>query len=252
MLYGCAMMRPLTCEIRSFARRLPLTYEIRSFARQLRYRGNNVECPACQNTFTRFKRRGPNQLCPGCDAAERHRALALQVDQELANPNIRRVLHLAPERGLSRRLRRHPGIEYVTGDAKLWRGVDRKLDVMSLTDPDGSWDLLLCSHVLQYVPDDRAAVREIVRVLGPGGIALILVPIDPGAPATERCEDSPLNGVRVFGQDTFERFRVSAGVSVEQIDYERMLPPSRVARLGLADRGQRPGATIFRFAKGLT
>ncbi|MFQ3577028.1 MAG: class I SAM-dependent methyltransferase [Cytophagales bacterium] len=41
-----------------------------------------------------------------------------------------------------------------------------------------SFDGIICNHVLEHIPDDIAAMNEMYRLLKPGGIALITVPID--------------------------------------------------------------------------
>ncbi len=41
---------------------------------------------------------------------------------------------------------------------------------------DGSFDIVLLHEVLEHVADDRASTREAVRVLGPGGRALVFAP----------------------------------------------------------------------------
>jgi SAM-dependent methyltransferase len=46
----------------------------------------------------------------------------------------------------------------------------------SLPFPDGSFDLVLSNEVIEHVQDDRAAVREIVRILAPGGRLVLFCP----------------------------------------------------------------------------
>ena len=85
---------------------------------------------------------------------------------------------MAPESCIQNALIQKPGIRYL--------GIDRydddanatEQDLTNLTYEAGSFDLLICSHVLEHIPDDRAALSEIYRVLRPGGLALIMVPID--------------------------------------------------------------------------
>ncbi len=50
-------------------------------------------------------------------------------------------------------------------------------DATALPFPDGSFDAVLCSETLEHVPDDRGAVAEIHRVLRPGGLLFLTVPI---------------------------------------------------------------------------
>lgn len=46
---------------------------------------------------------------------------------------------------------------------------------MALPFPDGAFDVVLCQHGLQFVPDRARAVREMRRVLAPGGRAVVIV-----------------------------------------------------------------------------
>lgn len=80
--------------------------------------------------------------------------------------------------------------EIVNIDLALPRIGSRRLDPRhadvagSLTElpaGDASFDWLLCTEVIEFVPDDRAAVLELGRVLKSGGYALISVPM-PSAP----------------------------------------------------------------------
>lgn len=55
-----------------------------------------------------------------------------------------------------------------------------RLDIVSdITDipvPDGSFDAILCTEVLEHVPDAVAALKEFTRILKPGGILLLTAP----------------------------------------------------------------------------
>lgn len=49
-------------------------------------------------------------------------------------------------------------------------------DALYLPFPDGSFDRVICSEVLEHIPDDVAVMRELARVLRPGGTMAITVP----------------------------------------------------------------------------
>ena len=55
-------------------------------------------------------------------------------------------------------------------DGARARGLDARLaDVRELPFPDGAFDAVMCNWMLYHVPDRARAIRELARVLGPGG-----------------------------------------------------------------------------------
>ena len=136
----------------------------RSFERW-RLRGDRIVCPVCGGHFDRLLPRWghPNRQCPACHSLVRHRALWLLLHDELQIVERRpRILHFAPERGIARRIRA-TGADYVTGDIAA-RDPAERIDITRIPFPDASFDLAICSHVLEHVPDDRAAISELRRV----------------------------------------------------------------------------------------
>ena len=195
----------------------------------LRHRGNRVLCPVCGCRFDRFKDdwNRPDALCWRCGSHERHRAqwLLLERRPELLS-SARSLLHFAPEWSLRRRLSRIDGLRYVTAD--LWQpSVDLHLDLMALDLPDGSFDAVICSHVLEHVPDDTAAMHELRRVTAAGGWCLVMVPLDV---SRERTYEEPsivdpsererafwqCDHIRLYAADINDRL-AAAGFDVERI-----------------------------------
>jgi SAM-dependent methyltransferase len=64
-------------------------------------------------------------------------------------------------------------------------------DVQELSWPDASFDLVLTSETLEHVPDLHQALREIRRVLRPGGRHVFTVPVDPLLPVTRSRSGQP-------------------------------------------------------------
>jgi ubiquinone/menaquinone biosynthesis C-methylase UbiE len=117
-----------------------------------------------------------------------------------------RMLHVAPELQFSQMLRKMFG-EYVTTDLSE-RGVDVHADLTDLPIPDGTFDFVYASHVLEHVKDDRAALAEIRRVLAPGGMAILPVPVFTGIMTVEYPGPNPLETchVRQPGRDYYDRY----------------------------------------------
>ena len=182
-------------------------------------------------------RRGPDgrpqATCPRCGSLERHRFLSLLLGT-LA-PQLRdldTVVEIAPSRqstALLDRLgaRRRIGLDLGCDG----RDVDALACLTRLPLRDGSVDLVVCYHVLEHVPDDSAAMREIARVLSPRGIALIEVPIKMDVATEEDLDCSPEDRVRRFGQVDHVRWYgddFDARLSAAGLASVRVTPPALV------------------------
>ena len=146
-------------------------------------------------------------LCPLCRSPERHRLqiLAMEELRKSLDFTMLSALHIAPEFALSPILRSWFG-DYTTADINPV-GVDLVVDLNAIDLPDNSYDVVYASHVLQYIPADNIALKEIARILKPGGFAVLPVPLVgqmtieyPGPVVSE------YGHVRAPGYDYFERY----------------------------------------------
>lgn len=209
-----------------------------------RHRGHAVECCLCGHGFDRFKddwnRAGA--LCWRCGSHERHRAqwLLLTRRPELLR-DVRSLLQFAPEWCLRRRLQALSNIRYVGADLDP-SGVDLQLDVTALDLTDGAFDAVICSHVLEHVCDDAAAMSELRRITAAGGFCLVMVPLaldrattyeDPSITAPDDRERAFLqhDHVRLYAPDVADRLR-GARFDVEVADMHAELG-DQAARHGL-------------------
>jgi SAM-dependent methyltransferase len=117
-----------------------------------------------------------------------------------------RMLHFAPEPFFRERFKRAFG-GYETADIDR-RDVDHRADLQALPMPSASYDIVYASHVLEDVADDHAALEGIRRILRPGGIAILPVPI-VAASTLEYDAPNPRESmhVRAPGVDYFDRYR---------------------------------------------
>ncbi|HYD99540.1 MAG TPA: methyltransferase domain-containing protein [Alphaproteobacteria bacterium] len=195
-------------------------------------------CPLCGTSAVRFLRFGlagrRNAQCPACGSLERHRLLWLYLGRH--TPALRRrlrVLHTAPEPALAQRLGAWHGRGYVSVD-RFDPHADVQADLTDLPFPAGRFDLVITSHTLEHVPDDRRAMAELARVLRPGGRMVVMVPFDPRIETQEdRSLTTPAQRLaayghpyhyRIYGRDLSDRLD-AAGLTVTVHDARRLLTP---------------------------
>ncbi|RZJ33661.1 MAG: class I SAM-dependent methyltransferase [Flavobacterium sp.] len=225
-----------------------LSYVVRPlFA--LAMRGKGFSDPIDGKTYRSFLPYGygtqrNNVLAPGTLSLERHRLLWLYLKNEtdfFTAPH--KVLHFAPEQAFYRRFRKMQNLDYVTTDLNSPLA-DVKADICKLPFANDEFDFILCNHVLEHIPDDTTAMKELFRVMKPGGTGIFQIPQDYSRQVTfednsitDRNERARIFGqydhVRVYGLDYFDKLR-AIGFKVNEVDYTSVLPKELVAEYALA------------------
>lgn len=197
-------------------------------------------CPVCGGRHSEFwpfneRQPRPNALCPQCQSLERHRLLWLFIERHL-NVHGKRlgVLHFAPEPGFGGRLARAPWVRsYVSLDLAAGRRPSVLGDITGLPFADGAFDAAICSHVLEHISDDRAAMRECRRVIDPNGWLAVQVPIRGSStdedltvvdPKARERRFGQSDHVRTYGLDIVDRL-TTAGFVVSTFSHDRVLTP---------------------------
>jgi SAM-dependent methyltransferase len=220
------------------------------------YRGDAIECPICSGQFRKFMPRiqppsRPNRAgarCPRCGAFERHRHLWLFFDEwRVLFEEQLRVLHFAPEPSISSRLSGRQNLDYVAADLNPTASAVRA-DITRLPFADASFDVIICSHVLEHVAAEERALLELRRVLKPTGCAILLVPID--LQRRQTFEDRAIvdrgtrerafgksDHVRVYGRDFPDRV-ARAGFDLRDASQQARLGAAAVRRYGLKRHDQ--------------
>ena len=226
-----------------------LSYPFKMVA-PLLYKGNNVECPVCERSFSKFLSYGSdiahreNVLCPYDLTLERHRLmwLYLRDDSNFFTANHLDVLHIAPEQCFHGKFKAQKNLNYVTGDL-VSPLADLHFDLHSIPLNDNSFDVVFCNHVLEHVDDALQCMRELHRVLRPGGWGIMQVPQDFDRDITY--EDASITSpedrekhfwqkdhVRLFGND-YPQWLEKAGFNVEVFDKESKYDEKMIERYRL-------------------
>jgi SAM-dependent methyltransferase len=204
-----------------------------------------AECPICGTVTDGFLAAGvksmiPDRRCPTCTSLERHRAvwLFLQRRTDLFTKKNVRFLDVAPEKSIGPRVAELPNVDYLSADLVSERAM-MHFDLTDIPLPDASFDVIFASHVLEHIPDDRKAMRELYRILNPGGWAVLLVPMY-GPVTREDVVDDPkererrygqTDHVRMYGTDgEYERRLAGAGFEVRIDDLLATLDPKLLHR----------------------
>ena len=223
---------------------------IYNFLRQPLYSGNVVTCPFCEKSFAKFVSTDildrpfwrsteglkllesleinvANVQCPKCDSGERQRLLYFYLMKELSIMNLRgiKMLDVAPDDFLYDKIFSLADIDYTSIDITPTRRPTEIMNITNLKFKDNFFDAIICLHVLEHIPEDINAMRELHRVLKPSGWAILQVPIwafeTIEVPEATRDQYLELYGhsdhVRRYGFDYIDRLeKVGFDVKVDQ------------------------------------
>lgn len=218
------------------------------------YSGKLYFCPICQGSFKSMLDGGfdlpinyekkiigagrrKNMVCPGCSSTDRERLLYTYLNNSpgLLKPLVK-VLHIAPERGLSKYLNNISKSNYVSGmkyhEGFYYGKTSRLFDIQELPFENNRFELVVCNHVLEHVQDDRKAMHELYRVMQPGATAILQV---PWSPVIEETIEDPsvkdpkerekkfgqFDHVRLYGHDYPKRLQ-NAGFEVDTVTLEKL------------------------------
>ena len=215
---------------------------------KLYFKGNQFTDPIDGSSYRKFLPYGyqnlrQNALCPGTLSLERHRLLWLYLDRKTSflTDSIR-VLHVAPEQVFYKKFKSFSHWNYTTTDLHSPLA-DVKADICALPFEDNSYDLILCNHVLEHIPNDLKAMKELYRVLKPRGTAILQVPLEEDREntfeddsITDQQERTRIFGqyehVRVYGQDYYNRLQ-KAGFKATPVDYIKEVTEGDIKRFAL-------------------
>lgn len=211
------------------------------------YLGNKVECPICGKHYRKFLPYGnsgaENRLCPNCLSLERHRLMWIYLknhsDFFTKNYNF---LHFAPEQPFLKRFKKLTNLNYTTADI-VSPLADIHIDIMDTKLESNCYDLIFANHVLEHVPNDISAMKELYRIMKNGAWAILQVPINNKAQSTD--EDinitDPHERERRFGQYDHVRYHgldypkrlEQAGFKVDEFSVKEKFSAQQIEKMRL-------------------
>jgi SAM-dependent methyltransferase len=225
-----------------------LSYLVRPFL-IIFLKGHRFTDPIDGKSFRKFLPYGygkqrENVLSPSTLSLERHRLLWLFLKNETDFfTKSLKLLHFAPEQAFFKRFKKLQNLDYTTTDLNSPLA-DVKADICNLPFEENSFDVILCNHVLEHIPDDYKAMQELYRVMKPGGWGVFQIPQDLNRMVTfednsitDKKQRAAIFGqydhVRIYGRDYFDKLR-SVGFIVTEVDYTKQLNELEVKKFALA------------------
>jgi len=197
----------------------------------LKVNKKEVFCPCCNWTGPGFiatcneVRITKNSKCPICDSRSRHRGLHILIPNLFENKN-HDLLFFAPEKILIETLNNNlkqlniKTTDYYSNDVDF-----PNEDIQNLSFPDKSFNYILCNHVIEHVPNDNLAFKEISRILKNNGKAIITIPGDYHLNKTKEFKQTDSNGhFRHYGKDVVKKMELHFK-KVESIDMNSVVKP---------------------------
>jgi SAM-dependent methyltransferase len=167
-----------------------------------------AQCPICggrefgRGPKGRTSPNGAMPRCAGCQSLERHRIFRIMFDRlGIKNFATWKAIQFSPD----------PTVDpdwFASHELSVY-GESGGEDIQAINRPDAGYDIAICSHVLEHVGDDRAALTELLRIVKPDGLLYLAIP-DPFREEVTRDWGFPKpekhGHWRVYGADVVERF----------------------------------------------
>lgn len=198
---------------------------------KIKYFGFKHKCPVCKSTLRSFKEyhNRPNVRCPLCWSFARHRFawLVIRTKTDLFDGSTKRMLHFAPLKKFEKVFKNIPNLDYITTDLDS-PDVMVKMDITDIQYPDNFFDIIICSHVLEHIPDDNKALCELKRTVNSSGWVLISTTYKENQNTIEAAPDmkpedrdrllGQPDHVRLYGADFKDRL-IKAGFKIQHFHW---------------------------------
>ena len=171
----------------------------------LSHKGNAYTCNICDSGWKEFViLPNGNKVCPKCGSGGRERRLWSLLKDNYIGQNLTH-LDFSPARSLFRKLKKTKNHQYIASDLSGDFLSDVQFDITDIQASDGSYDLITCYHVLEHVPDDTTAMKELYRTLKSNGVCFIQTPFKDGEIYENPEVTTPEERLEHFGQEDHVR-----------------------------------------------
>ena len=220
-----------------------------------KYKGSGFTCNYCGAVYQRFVPHypaadiaeainsnkviagyGENVFCPNCMSKSRERLIKVAIDNFLDVEN-KELLHFSPEKKVFKYLKNKARVTTADISPAFYKNIDpsiRFADATKLEFDDNSFDVVIANHILEHIPDDLKAMKEIYRVLKDNGVAILQVPWSQTLATTieDPLINDPVMQARLYGQkdhvriytlDNYTTRLGKAGFKVKVIPYSALM-----------------------------
>ncbi len=167
------------------------------------YLGKTHQCNICKHKLRAFIITDNKSICPFCGSLARTRRLIQQL--EYHNCLHGKVLHFSPSRNIYRKLKKNNKIQYFSSDYENEFLADYNFDITQIKQPNETFDLIICYHILEHITNDMEAINELYRVLNPNGKIYLQTPFKDGDIYEDYSIISPEKRKKHFGQEDHVR-----------------------------------------------
>lgn len=176
----------------------------------LAYKGSKYHCNICDTNLRKFiTLENGNRLCPRCGSLPRTRRLWELIKSDLEGKT---VLHFSPSPSLKQRIVKSSVRKYITTDYEDEFLADEQYDIQNIALEDNSVDRIICYHILEHIPVDKKAMKELYRILKKDGICYIQTPFKEGEIYENESITTPEGRLEHFGQEDHLRVYSVSGL----------------------------------------
>jgi len=208
------------------------------------YTGKNNYCPSCKAHLRKFityqYENFNDQICPKCGSLSRTRALTLYLDKNIIENEIN-ILDFSPHRSLFNYWKSKK-VNYIANDYENEFLSNSQEDITSLSFNKEQFDLIICYHVLEHIPNDDKAMNELYRVLKSNSLLLAQVPFKEGKtdedlsitdPEIRKTRFGQKDHVRYYGKEDFIKKLKLVGFGVTDLNSTKGLNDDLIRFYGL-------------------